>query len=463
MSLLSRSLQSKAATFFPATSYQLINGRLISYTDNPANYLAKGYDINDIIYSIINLITDKIRVAPWGIYQIQDENSYKQLQALQRKKDWTAKDERSAIKLQAKALTPAKNPGKWGDLIKYPNQYSGFSDFIADGHGYRLLLGNKYTWADMIKAGANNGTPNELYLLPAQYIDIFATDTFPNSVVKYGVSIWPGAQYNPTEVLHEKEYNYNWDINGNQLYGTSPLKAALKLIQRNNSSLTASASSFDNEGVKGILHMKTQPGQVDGEELVKEVSNLKQTMMTEWVGAVNRNRIGLSGYDVGWLPIGLNSQEMQVIESEKWDLRRLCSIFGVQSQLLNDPDNKTYNNQEEAEKSLTTRCALSALASARDSINRKAAKDWGLKAGLIIDYDMSVYSELQQDVSKTAEWTGKLLAVSPNEQRELLGLAALDFPEMSEPWVQQTGRVPLSEYQITDVDNVLNNDTEEDI
>ena len=76
---------------------------------------------------------------------------------------------------------------------------------------------------------------------------------------------------------------------------------------------------------------------------------------------------------------------------------------------------------------------------------------------------MSVYSELQQDVSKTADWTGKLLAVSPNEQRELLGLAALDFPEMSEPWVQQTGRVPLSEFQMNEVDNALNNDPKKDI
>ena len=160
---------------------------------------------------------------------------------------------------------------------------------------------------------------------------------------------------------------------------------------------------------------------------------------------------------MGWIPIGLSSEDMQLIESEKWDLRRLCSVFGVQSQLLNDPDNKTYNNQQEAEKALTLRCALPELTSYRDSFNHKLHKDLGGKLNEIIDFDMSCYSELQDNVKDVADWTSKLLAVSPNEQRELCGLESIDDEALNEVWVQQSGRVPLTEFQMTDVENDLNN------
>jgi HK97 family phage portal protein len=288
-------------------------------------------------------------------------------------------------------------------------------------------------------------------------VNIFSTDTFPSRIIKYNVNLWPTVYYQKEEILHEKYWNPNWEVNGTQLYGISPLKSALRLLQRNNSSLTASASTYDNEGIKGILHMKTQPGSVDGELLVQEVSRLKDRMISEWSGAENRGRIGLGGYDMGWIPIGLNSEEMQLIESEKWDLRRLCSVYGVQSQLLNDPENKTYNNQKEEEKALTCRAALPTMTSARDNLNRKATAEWGLPKGNMIDFDMSVYSELQSDVKDTATWTSQLIAISPNEQRELCGLAALPDESMNEPWINPNGRQAKSEYDMNEVDNALNN------
>ena len=465
MSILSRNLEAKASSIpvNRGTSYQLINGRLVSIPDNQINYINKGYNINDIVYSIVKLIMDKVKVTNWGVYKIEDEQAYKQLVSIQRKSNISHKEFLQSRSLHKKALTLVKNPGKLGELVKWPNEYESMSDHVASGVGFRLLTGNKYTWFNKLKGGANAGLPQEMWMLPSQYIDIYSTDTFPSRVTKYGFSMMPNLTYLPDEILHEKYWNPNWDINGMQLYGISPLKAALRLLGRNNSSLTASASAFENEGIKGILHMKGVPGQVDGEMLVQEVDRLKSTMIGEWTGTQNRGRIGLGGYDMGWIPIGLSSEDMQLIESEKWDLRRLCSVFGVQSQLLNDPDNKTYNNQAEAEKALTLRCALPELTSYRDSFNHKLHKDLGGKPNEIIDFDMSVYSELQDNVKDVADWTSKLLAVSPNEQRELCGLESVDNPALDEVWVQQIGRMPLTDFQMNAVDESLNNDGEEDI
>lgn len=468
MSLLSRSLITKRAPV-PQNNVstidggmQMINGRLVPYQDTRNNYIVKGYNINDVIYSLNKLIVDKSKVPPWGIYRIEDEQAYKQLQLLRSNKNLTSQQYVKSLSLQSKALTPVKNAGKWGELIKYPNEQQSFTDFIGDGIAYKLLTGNKFIWANLLQAGVNQGTPHELWLLPSQWTEIFATDTFPTRVTGYNISLWPEGKYTPDQVLHEKYFNPNWNINGEQLYGMAPLKAALLRLKKNNSLTQAEASTFQNEGIKGLMFMKNQVGNVDGELVLPEVQRLKETLMTEWSGENNRGRIGLSGYEMGYIPIGMTSEEMQMIESSLLDLRYFCNIYGVPSQLMNDPANKTYNSLVEAEKALTTRCALPELNSTRDNLNRKGSTSWGLPAGQVFDFDMSAYSELQENVKETAEWTSQMIAISPNEQRELCGLAALPDPEMSEPWVNAVGRQPLTDFKLNAVDNALNDDTETD-
>jgi hypothetical protein len=135
----------------------------------------------------------------------------------------------------------------------------------------------------------------------------------------------------------------------------------------------------------------------------------------------------------------------------------MCNWYGgLPSQLLNDPDRSTFNTVTEAEKALTTRCVLPELCSTKDAYNRKFSQDWGLPKGMIVDFDMSVFSELQENVKEVATWTSQIIAISPNEQRELCGLGALPDPEMSEPWVMPAGRQPLSQVQQNAVDNALN-------
>lgn len=467
MSLLYELNQTKAVAGLPNFSpnqqlvgsrFEIINGRLVSISDNPVNYLKEGYDINDIIYSILALIMDKIRVAPWGLYRVKDEAATKAFMAMQRKGIWAADDYRKMRDLRTKAIELVKDPGKMGELLKYPNDDETMSDFVANGCGYKLGVGNKYIWADILEGGANKGLPNKLINLPAQYGQIEATDSFPTIITAYLFQLWPNRKFKPEEILHEKYWNPNWNINGQQLYGVAPLKAALKILNRDNSSLESSANRFQNGGISGILHMKGVPGQSKGEDLVKEVRALKKQMVTEWQGPSNDGKMGLSGYDMGWIPIGLTAEEMQQIENEKWNLRRLCNVWGVQSQLLNDPDNKTYANQEEAERALTTRCAIPALTSFRDNFNRKLQKDWGLKGkGLIVDWDSTVYSELQVDTKETVEWLEKLMSrgLPPNRAMEILNLERIDNPIFDEPWITPGAGQPLSQWLLNPVDQTL--------
>lgn len=458
-SLLASSLQTKRATpLLSSQNFQLINGRLVAITDNTNNYIQKGYNINDIVYSIIKLITDKIKVAPWSIYRVKDEVAMKSLHAMGKRAVWGPRDYGIAKDLHKKAFEKVKDPGKWGDLLKYPNDYETFPEYVANACGYQLLTGNSYVWADMLDAGANKGMPNSLWTLPSQFTSIKATDQFPSKILAYVVQLWGSMDFDVSEVMHTKYWNPNWDINGQQLYGQAPLRAALKILNRDNSSLDASTAAFQNEGIKGILHMKNQIGSADSEEVLNEVRALKKTMVTEWVGEINKGKMGLSGYDMGWLPIGLNAEEMQQIENEKWNLRRLCAVYGIQSQLLNDPDNKTFANVEDAEKSLTTRCALPALTGFRDNLNRKMQNGWGGKPGYIADFDMGVYTELQAETVATARWLQVLMQFGfpLNRALEVLNLEEIDNAVFDEGRITPAMGQSVSEWEMNPVDQALN-------
>jgi hypothetical protein len=94
---------------------------------------------------------------------------------------------------------------------------------------------------------------------------------------------------------------------------------------------------------------------------------------------------------------------------------------------MNDPDNRTFNNQKEAEKALTSRCAIPELNSFRDTFNRMLFTYWGYKSDIMIDYDATCYTELQEDLGLKWNWI-KDLPVSNKYKLDMMGL---DYDEGS--------------------------------
>jgi HK97 family phage portal protein len=435
--------------------YVIDRGQLVSLTDNGSTYINGAYNVNDIVYSIINIILDKVRLPGWGLYEVDDVSSLKSYYSYQAKNTLSAKEYRESLKLRTKALTPVKNPGKWGDLLTYPNQEQTFTDFVTQGCGYKLLTGNKFIYANILEGGANAGLPQELLLMPSQYVQLLVTQGFPSRVTGYQLSaIMNSMGFSKEQVLHEKYSNYSWSVNGEQHYGIAPLKAALRLTNRNNSALEASTAKFQNGGLDAIIYVDDT--RIDNTTANAQAAAVKSKLISEYTGPVNQGKIVSSGMKMGVANLGLSPVELDIIQAEKWDMRRFCNVFGIPSQLLNDPENKSYNNAKEGEKALTTRCALPLLTSFRDNLNRKAHTDWKLDKRYVIDFDMSVFSELQEDIKEVADWTSKLIAISPNEQRELSGLATIDDKALDEVWVQNNGRVPLTDFQGNAVDQALN-------
>ena len=409
------------------------------------SFVDDGYVANDIVYSIIKLITDKAKIAPFHVYKVVDEKAAKKYKSLAAQKDINLKELET---LHKKAYELYTGDQRLNELLKYPNEEDCWSDLVEQWCGFKLITGNSFIYGKLIEAGNNQGKPYELFALPSQYMAIIANiNVFPPTRAGYQLYYGQMWSFDTKEILHDKYFNPQWGVTGGQLYGQSPLRAAAKNLTRSNEAKTAAVASFQNGGPAGVLFMNDErfdptSGQAQAQAL--------KTAVSQKGGSANFNSIAVSGYKVDWKQIGLSPVELNIIESEKWDLKALCNIYGVPSQLLNDSDSKTYNNQREGEKALTLRCAIPLLNSLTENLNRKLHTDWGYKGtNLYVDYDLSVYGELEANKSEQTAWLNTAWWISPKQKLDIMNIEVPDYipTEELEKLYIPTGLQTIDQFQ----------------
>jgi HK97 family phage portal protein len=416
-----------------AASY---GGMLVWSTNNDRKIITNGYLANDIVYSIINLVTNKAKIAPFNAYTVEDEQELKLYFAAMQNKDY-----KQAREHRHKALKLYNGDARLNELLKYPNEGETWADMCEQAYGYKLLTGDKYLYANQLSMGADQGKPMSLHVLPSHLMQIYSSDTFPAYEVGYQISYGYVQKLTAESVLHEKYWNPTWDVNGAQLYGLSPLRAACKNIDRSNSAKASSTAKFKNGGAEGFAYNDDEVVSGDEDLPSEQVGALKKAWQQEYSGPDNAGKIVFSGYKMGYTQVGLSPVDLNIIESEKWDLRMLCNIYGVTSDMLNDPDNKSQNNKIESEKALTSRCAIPLLTDHRDSLNRKLRRDWGYKnTRIILDFDTSVYGELQDREKDKASW----LAMVPLTVRQRYEEIGREIPASLSEETLETLLVPAN-------------------
>lgn len=454
-------IEQKAAPFQMGVRYSVSNnGVIISPDANKAGYIRDGYSVNDIIYSVTQLILDKVRLPEWGLYKVVKPSSLKKYRQLMNRKNLTGKDFQDALRFKEEGLEPLTSynlqQGKLNNLLTYPNDEYTFQDLVVYGNLFKLLTGDTFIWGDILKAGANTGIPNSLWILPSHKVTIKATNDFPRKAGAYQLFEF-NQEFTPEQIVHLKYPNPNWTFNGSELYGFAPLQAFMKNTNRNNSAKDASYAKYQNNGMEGVLYFDDP--RFTPEQGMQQINALKIKLAEEYAGPTNQGKVGASGYKTGWIPMGLSPVDLGIIDSEKWDALMFCNGYGVPPELLGLTQ-KTYNNVKEAEKALTTRSAIPLLTDMRNYLNWKISTDWGFKGqNVYIDYDTECFTELQVDITEIVAWTSKLIAISPNEERELVGMESDPAPIMDEKWVLSgNGRVPLSDYQQSVIDQTLMNE-----
>jgi HK97 family phage portal protein len=185
-----------------------------------------------------------------------------------------------------------------------------------------------------------------------------------------------------------------------RLYGLSPLQAGNMALQSSNNIYDAKGNIIKNSGVNGLISSNSE------RSFTKEQGDAMQTV---WDSKNNNpkqfGRNLVTSAQVTYQQLGLSPDKLQLLEGSISDLRAMCRIYSVPSQLFNDIAGTTFNNMEAAKKSLYTEAVLPNLNLWLQSFNNWFIADWSKheNKNYCLEADISSIEVLQQDQKAEAD------------------------------------------------------------
>jgi len=292
------------------------------------------------------------------------------------------------------------------DLLAHPNEYDHGFQFIEKVVSYKLLAGNSY----ILRVGIGTQPPRFLYALRPD-----RTKVKPGA--KGGQELVGGFAYEVNgivtqlkkeEVLHLKDFNPLDDF-----YGLSRLEVAARAIDISNASAEWNAKILQND--------MRPPGALvlTGNLTEEQRAFLERQLREKYMGSGNAGTpmILEGGFD--WKQFAISPKDMDWVNADKSNLRRICSVFNVPSELLGDSENKTYSNVQEARKALYMETVLPIMDNLRDALNSWIVPLFG--NNLILDYDKDAIEALQEEREKKYAYLTGADWLTVNEKRDATG------------------------------------------
>ena len=413
---------------FNRAIYNFLGDSIVWNPENDDTYINKGYRFNSTIYSIINLITKTASTIPFMVYEVKNDNE------LKRYKSMTSGNFNSNAMLQSKILQKKAlveiEDTELHELLSRPNPAQSYNAWIQEIVAFGKLTGNRYIYGISPESGANQNKFQELYVLPSQSVEINSGGIF--DPVKYYTLDYNGEyKIDAEDVCHIKDFNPYYDGTGSHLYGMSPLKAGLRSLDANNEALTTGVRYLQNQTARGVLSSE------EGDLNEVQAKQLKEKFKQQYQGSNNAGDVIITPKKLSWVNFGLNASDLSLIEQYNASIKDLCNIYNVPVQLLNNTDSSTYNNMNEAKKSLYVNAVIPELNKVKDELNRWLTPSFGEK--LYIDFDYTNIPELQEEMDKVVGQMTQAWWLTPNEKRAAMSYGADDdTPEMNDYYIPST-------------------------
>jgi hypothetical protein len=252
----------------------------------------------------------------------------------------------------------------------------------------------------------------------------------------------------PEEILHLTEFHPTDDF-----YGLSRLEVAAKSVDISNLSQEWNAKLLKND--------MRPPGAIKSQSLLTDAQfeRIRQLIKEKYMGSENAGMPLLFEGGMEWQQLSISPHDMDWLNAEKFNLRRICSIFGVASELLGDSENKTYSNIQEARKALYQEAVLPIMDSLKVELNKWLAPLYG--QGIELEYDRDAIEALQEDRAKKYAYLAAADWLTINEKRDACGYDEIDggdvvlVPISSIPLEQATAEPePVPDALKPDADNL---------
>jgi len=330
-------------------------------------YLTEGYESNVDVYSVVS-----------KTYEVF--NSIPQIVERKTSEGWELEEDTTIHELWQKP-----NIGKcytWNDIN-------------TQRLVYLLCNGNSY----MVGQEGFGSTIQEVDILPSSSVTIKASQDFFMPNVTYDFKLGTQKRTYTTEDLQQiKLFNPSFSTVEESFYGLSLIQVASRVVKTGNDRWDASASLFQNRGAIGfVTDQSNRP--MDG----PQAQQVQEAFDNRQAGSHNYGKTIVTNKALTYQQLAMSSTDLQMIEHMVTGLRAICNVLGYDSSLFNDPENKTYSNRMEAEKSMYTNVMqpLTELFDAHD--NKFIAMNHYPDGSRRIRHDYSQIEALQKDKKTEAE------------------------------------------------------------
>jgi HK97 family phage portal protein len=371
---------------------------LYDYEQNPTEYIKKGYQSNIFVYQCVEFITRKASVVPLKMRIKKGNGTFEEV---------------------------ASHPIL--DVLKRPNPFMGYSEWVQQAIGYKLLTGNSFIYANPVGVGSKAKEIAELHVMPADQVAIITGQNWAEPIQAYILQWAPdrNLEFQPSEVIHLKYPSYTYE-NGDY-YGQSPLRAALKILEKSNQNIDSSKAAFANQGAAGIITDEAvEEAQAINEE---QAQALQEGYERKFGGANNKGKVLVTVGKLRWQQIGLSPVDLNMLQDHNVSRRDICSVYHLSSNLFNDVEGTTFSNMKEARKAAWTDAIIPELNSIAQELTRVFAAAYKLPE-LELYYDYSGIDELQPDRAEMINWLNTAWWVKVNRKQEMMGEEAdptMDF------------------------------------
>jgi HK97 family phage portal protein len=294
------------------------------------------------------------------------------------------------------------------DLLKRPNEVESGSLFTEKLLSHLLLAGNAYALG---VSGSPNQPPQFLYSMRPDRVVVNADRSGRFLVESYTYSPGQSSQtFLPEQVMHMMEFHPTHDF-----YGLSRIEVAAQLVDQMNASAEWNAKRLQNDmRPPGMLTAKSK----------WNVEQLRSQFREQYQGSENAGKpLVFSGEDIEWTDMSISAKDADWLEGQKFSMRQICSIYGIDPCLVGDPEYATYSNKREARKGLYLEVILPLMDMLRDEYQRWLVPRYG--QGLILEYDRDQIEELKEDRVAQSQYLATAWWMTPNEKRVAMGLEEL--------------------------------------
>ena len=285
---------------------------------NQSNLINKTYESNVDVYSVVKKVVDIFVSVDWIVEEKQSGGVWVEI-------------ENTSIH----------------ELMEEPNSIKGYTwaDIDEQLCTYLIVSGNSYMVGEDLF-----GKIAEINVLPSNHVEIETKDDFFLPDVKYKFDLGTTREtYDTKELEHIKMFNPSYNTIEDSFLGLSAFQVAANVVQVGNDKWEADAHLLQNRGAFGLIS-----DQSDRPMTKEEAETVQGAFDKDTAGPENYGKVKVTNKKLTYIPMGMSSTDLQLVEKGVITLRAMCNVLGLDSSLFNDPANKTFNNRLEAEKAMYT-------------------------------------------------------------------------------------------------------------